>query len=144
MKLFIVFSLLILNIASSMAQQNPLSKYQWKNRILVIYASDTNDAKNQEQQNKYNLSKAEYYERDLLVFRLSDNNLRNLTNSIYMGTNISALKEFLSIENNDNFKVFLIGKDGSIKLQSEQVLSNQKLFTTIDGMPMRRNEMRGN
>ncbi len=127
-----------------MAQQNPLSKYQWDNRVLIIYSNDDGENKLQEQKSKYTLSKDEYNERDLLIFHLSDNQFHNLTEKLSEGISISALKAFLSIKKEDEFKVVLLGKDGRIKLKSEQVISNQKLFSTIDAMPMRRNEMRDN
>ena len=40
------------------------------------------------------------------------------------------------------FEVVLIGLDGGVKLRQTLVLSCQKLFGTIDVMPMRRAEMR--
>jgi hypothetical protein len=39
------------------------------------------------------------------------------------------------------FKITLTGKDGMIKLSSKSVLKLQKLYDTIDAMPMRRAEM---
>ena len=144
MKQFALSCILILYAFSSMAQQNLLSKYKWENRILIIYSNDVDDHEIREQKKKYELQKSEYNERDLLVFQLSDNNFQNLSNQLSQGVNISSLKEYLSIEKSDRFKVILIGKDGGIKLESEQLLSNQKIFATIDAMPMRRNEMSDN
>lgn len=39
------------------------------------------------------------------------------------------------------FTVILIGKDGGEKLRSDSVLPATKFFTTIDAMPMRKDEM---
>jgi hypothetical protein len=39
------------------------------------------------------------------------------------------------------FKITLTGKDGMIKLTSKSVLKLQKLYDTIDAMPMRKAEM---
>ena len=39
------------------------------------------------------------------------------------------------------FRIVLVGKDGGIKLEQEEVLDPETLFSLIDGMPMRRNEM---
>jgi hypothetical protein len=39
------------------------------------------------------------------------------------------------------FKITLTGKDGMIKLSSNSVLKLQKLYDTIDAMPMRKAEM---
>ena len=38
----------------------------------------------------------------------------------------------------------LIGLDGGIKLEQIQILSAEKLFAIIDGMPMRKREIRKN
>ena len=40
------------------------------------------------------------------------------------------------------FSVVLIGKDGTQKLQQNEVLPIDKLFAVIDAMPMRRREAR--
>ena len=39
------------------------------------------------------------------------------------------------------FKIILRGKDGGIKLTSKSVLTLDKLYGTIDAMPMRKAEM---
>ncbi len=41
-----------------------------------------------------------------------------------------------------NFAFILIGKDGGEKLRSDEIVSLQKLYATIDPRPMRRSEMR--
>lgn len=43
----------------------------------------------------------------------------------------------------DQFTVILIGKDGGEKLRSHEPLSWQKLSSTIDSMPMRKDEVQG-
>ncbi|MEM7567762.1 MAG: DUF4174 domain-containing protein [Pseudomonadota bacterium] len=42
----------------------------------------------------------------------------------------------------DAFAVILVGKDGTQKLREDTVLTTDRLFATIDAMPMRRREMR--
>ena len=39
------------------------------------------------------------------------------------------------------FKITLTGKDGGVKLTSKSVLTLEKLYGTIDAMPMRKAEM---
>lgn len=41
------------------------------------------------------------------------------------------------------FAVVLVGKDGSVKKVWHDPVAPNKIFTVIDSMPMRRNEMRG-
>ena len=43
-----------------------------------------------------------------------------------------------------DFRVILIGLDGGEKLEQTEVLSAEKLFNTIDSMPMRQAEIRKN
>ena len=40
------------------------------------------------------------------------------------------------------FTFLLIGKDGHVALRSYKIVSKEQLFALIDGMPMRRDEMR--
>ena len=42
----------------------------------------------------------------------------------------------------DTFAVFLIGKDGGIKMRKEKVVPMEEIFRLIDSMPMRQAEMR--
>jgi hypothetical protein len=42
----------------------------------------------------------------------------------------------------DGFEVILIGKDGGVKLRAKTPISIQELFSLIDAMPMRRQELR--
>lgn len=42
----------------------------------------------------------------------------------------------------DAFRVILVGLDGGAKLVSDTPLPTERLFATIDGMPMRRRELR--
>ncbi len=141
MKKLIITLALTFTVQSLMAQLTPLHEYKWENRILIIYSNgNSNDQLNQ-QIKKYEQSKKEYQDRDLLVFELSNNEFIQLTNNSRFNESISELKNFLSIDSQQKFGVFLIGKDGTLKLESDKIIPNQKLFSTIDAMPMRRNEM---
>ena len=42
----------------------------------------------------------------------------------------------------DKFTFVLIGKDGGEKFRSSKTVDLQRLFSLIDGMPMRKDEMR--
>jgi hypothetical protein len=42
----------------------------------------------------------------------------------------------------DRFCILLIGKDGGVKLRSDEPVPAESLFALIDAMPMRRQEMR--
>jgi hypothetical protein len=39
------------------------------------------------------------------------------------------------------FSIFLIGKDGTVKLRSNDPVATSEIFSLIDAMPMRQEEM---
>ncbi|GAB3339531.1 hypothetical protein GCM10027429_26070 [Marivirga atlantica] len=119
---------------------SPFDAFQWKNRILVIYSNESSNSLTSQKQ-YYADGKTDYEERDLIVFVLTDKTLNYIDNS---AASIDAIdvRNFLNISEKDTFNVSLIGKDGGIKLQQNTLLTNEKLFATIDAMPMRKREMR--
>ena len=78
-------------------------------------------------------------DRDLLVFHL-------FSDSGYEGEKSLARDEVTSLRDRfdidpEAFTFVLIGKDGTVKRRTEEVVSAQDLFDQIDAMPMRRREM---
>lgn len=145
-KYLIISFLLIYMPSLSQSQNSPLKDYQWKNRILVIYEGNENSEMTELQLQNFKKAEKDYKDRDLIVLLITDKEITKVknNNSVSLAIDRSQLLKFLSVDNSKAFEVFLIGKDGGIKLKSDQVLANEKLFSTIDAMPMRRNEMRGN
>ena len=102
-----------------------LSRYLWKNRIILTFANDKDhpDLIKLKAEMKENV--CEILNRDLLHFHFSnDGKTGNLTTT-----------------NNQSYRILLIGKDGGIKYESNQYVSLIQLFELIDLMPMRQNEM---
>ena len=116
-----------------------MDKHQWKNRVLLVYTDDINseDFKNQtlilEEHEK------ELLERKLIVYRFSKD-IYNFNFEKKWKTSNSLYKKY--VNNLKSFKVLLIGLDGGIKLTQNSVLKSDKLFTIIDGMPMRKRELK--
>ena len=92
-----------------------LSKYRWKNRVLVVATPSESDPAFSEQKARFKANAAAMTERDLVV-------------EIQPGA--------------DTFQVTLIGKDGGRKWRQSDPLDMDTLFALIDGMPMRQSEMR--
>jgi len=139
MKFHLITPLVIIQLALSM-DNSPFDAFQWKNRIVVIYSDESSNLLTSQKQ-YYADGKTDYEERDLIVFVLTDETLKYIDNS---AASIDAIdvRNFLNISEKDTFNVSLIGKDGGIKLQQNTLLTNEKLFATIDSMPMRKREMR--
>lgn len=131
--LYILVPFLFLLYSATMSCQS-LNDYRWTNRIILLGETST----------KFNLAKEAYLElskkanelkeRDLLVFFIYNNTLFNEKGELL------ELKPYLKLH--QNFEgVVLIGKDGGIKLKEPFPISTEKLFTLIDGMPMRKSEI---
>ena len=134
-----------------------LADYKWKNRILVIFADKDNNQSNQlfrKQIELFSSHKEGLKERDLITFQVfkekdTEKGITPNQKSI-SSSDIEQLKKrfdfsYQDNKTEDNFAVFLVGKDGGTKLKTEnEILNLEKLFGTIDAMPMRQNEMREN
>lgn len=134
MRHFKLFFGLIFFINISMYSQD-LSDYRWKNRILLLCDSGEMLKKSTEQIELFKAYQKEMEERDL-IFLIFDGK-------------VTRDREFKILSQNsepDNITpsegVFLIGKDGGVKWESEFFAEPSAIFEIIDSMPMRRSEMR--
>jgi len=102
-----------------------LSRYLWKNRIILTYAEDEQNPDLIKLKAEMNQNDCEILNRDLLHFHFSnDHKIGNLTTT-----------------NDKSFRILLIGKDGGIKYESNRSVFLIQLFELIDSMPKRQNEM---
>ena len=102
-----------------------LSRYLWKNRIILTFADDQDHPDLIRLKAEMKENNCGILNRDLLHFHLSnDGKTGNLTT-----------------KNDQSFRILLIGKDGGIKYESKRSISLIQLFVLIDSIPMRKNEM---
>ena len=96
--------------------------------------------------------------RQLLIFADNANNSTLKTQQKILSADADGLKErdievrfFYADRDQDKFRqkniksaftIILVGKDGGDKLRSTKPLNLQKLYGTIDAMPMRQSEMK--
>ena len=107
-----------------------LDAYRWRSRVLVLSAPDPGDARLKAQRAALASARGGVGERDLVVLE-----------AVGDGAEAAALRERLGLPAR-TFRAVLVGKDGGAKLASDEPIPPQRLFATIDAMPMRRNEMR--
>lgn len=126
--------LLIMALATSSYGQN-LSDYQWTNRIIILSDQEQDFSKAKEALKTLSAFDKGLKERDLLIFIHRDGK-RYDTNFKMVNKDIgkSIPKNFIGY--------FLIGKDGGIKSQKPYPIDPVSIFTLIDGMPMRRAEIK--
>jgi hypothetical protein len=117
-----------------------LTQFQWKNRLLFIFAEDANHPLFKNLQSQILAQKAEVDDRDLIVFEVPTNG------PVQMGTTNLDRQQADSLRNHfdlpsDTFSLILIGKDGGIKLKRSDQVDLTEVFGLIDSMPMRQREM---
>lgn len=131
--------ILLLLIAMSLSlPANPLDKYLWKNRILIVQSKGQNQALNQLLlKNQEALA-----DRDLIVINLTTEKIK-LANQIRpTREERTALLNKFKLSKAEQPTFVLIGKDGGEKSRQTQTLDLEKIFALIDTMPMRKNEMK--
>ena len=101
-----------------------LSRYLWKNRIILTFAKDEDHPDLIKLKVEMNQNNCEILNRDLMHFHFSnDGKIGNITTT-----------------NDQSFRILLIGKDGGIKYESNRPVSLIQLFELIDSMPMHQDE----
>ena len=118
-----------------------LDQFQWENRILVIFASQSDSEIYQAQMEMFSEYTDGLKERDLITFSLFDEECSRLGGDIITNSSAESIRDRISPAN-CTYSIYLIGKDGGIKLKKEELLEVDELFSTIDRMPMRQREMR--
>lgn len=130
--------MLFLLITSVSISQN-IKKDLGKHRILIISTNDKNNADFINQIELLKNKSIEFEERKLKVFQALPNFIKS-----DFDENWSPSKDLYQKFNTEKaaFKIVLIGLDRGIKVSQTAILSVEKLFTIIDGMPMRKRELK--
>jgi len=110
-----------------------LSASRWQQRVLLIGAPTASQAEFQQQKKLLAAEAAGLAERDFKVIEVPYDQLSVADRQQWT----QQLRQPL-----DKFVVVLIGKDGGIKRTETQPTAPASLFSTVDKMPMRRDEMR--
>ena len=116
-----------------------LQKHVWENRILVIESENAQNTLYQRQIKALKNDAKGLKERRLVIYSyFNDGYARGFSQVINPYQTIKKRKD------KNDFFINLIGLDGGKKLQQKNILTKEKLFAIIDGMPMRRRELKKN
>ncbi|MEM7793486.1 MAG: DUF4174 domain-containing protein [Cyanobacteria bacterium P01_C01_bin.118] len=118
-----------------------MEDYQWENRVVLVFAPDSDDALLTEQIANFSGMGAGFSSRDLIVVKIVSEEAISLNGKVDTNLASQPFYEHFSVQKAD-FTVMLVGKDGTIKLRQNQPVTSQRLFSVIDAMPMRQREMR--
>ncbi len=128
--------LLFLNLDSSKSI-NHLSELKWKNRVLVVVTNEKEEIK--DLITNYN---NELNEREFVVIQFDGENAFIDDKKMSKRFSHSVLKKLRRIP--QEVYLVLIGKDGRIKNLFSKTTNLNRIFSEVDKMPMRINEMKRN
>jgi hypothetical protein len=120
----------IIAMSSASADADPLARYRWNARVLVVFAVGEGDPQLARQRDLLAGARHGVTERDLVVLE-----------AIGSSSEAERLRRQLGVPG-AQFRAVLVGKDGGAKLTETAAIAPDRLFATIDAMPMRRQEMR--
>ena len=139
MKPVALFILAAMNVS---LRSQDLSGHLWKDRLILLLTDDIQDESYQKQLRILNADTQGMSERKLVTYLVlpEKSALHNNTKNHW----IEGLNLFKKYKGSDsNFELVLIGLDGGVKRRfSDKPVKLQDLYAIIDGMPMRRAEMR--
>ena len=118
--------------APTLAEQ--LRASRWQHRVLLIGAPTAAQADFQRQKALLATAEKGLAERDFNVLEVRYDQLAPADRQYWT----QQLGQPLT-----GFHLLLIGKDGGVKRTETQPLTPAEIFSTVDKMPMRRQEMRG-
>ncbi|WP_339793836.1 MAG: DUF4174 domain-containing protein [Imperialibacter sp.] len=122
---------------------DPLEQFAWKNRIVLVFHSESNAEIGVEQVALFKKQQKEFDDRDL-VLGVIDSGGNGAIDGASIGAKDAATLQQTFNPANSDFLIVLIGKDGGVKLKEQTVVPVETIFDLVDAMPMRRAEMRRN
>ncbi|WP_454848253.1 DUF4174 domain-containing protein [Rhizobium binxianense] len=112
-----------------------LAQFQWRNRVLVIFA-DKDNSRAARQENLLLSDRSALEARDMVVLKIAGDGVKPL-----FGGGIELEGERIRTDLDDpdagEFAAVLVGKDGTAKLRASEPVSDGELFAIIDSMPVR-------
>jgi len=125
---------------NAIAEPLDLSQFQWKNRLLFLFAPNRNHPLFDSLHNSLSAQKAEVADRDLVIFEILESDPSSMNSKYLASEAAQKLRDKFDVRRG-RFAVILLGKDGGIKLNRQDPTQLADIFTLIDAMPMRREEM---
>jgi hypothetical protein len=118
-----------------------LSQFQWKNRLILIFSTHEDELLSNSLQTELVNQKVEVSERHLVVFRIFETGPSFMDSTQIDFRTSEAIRQQLDVVP-EEITCILVGKDGGVKLRRPFPVKLNDIFTLIDSMPMRQEEMR--
>ncbi|HAA32304.1 MAG TPA: hypothetical protein DCE56_37150 [Cyanobacteria bacterium UBA8553] len=117
-----------------------LDAYKWNNRLLLVFAPNEDSSAYQQQMQRFQGKQAQLSDRDLLVFELLAQGISRINGQSITPKEAAQVRKRFNVGSQE-FRVILVGKDGTAKRRDRTPVSPEVIFKEIDAMPMRRQEM---
>ncbi|WP_345248029.1 DUF4174 domain-containing protein [Nibrella saemangeumensis] len=137
--------LLILTIGSTLVMESVanqrkslkaiLDEKKDNSRVVLVYVRDDAQHYLIEQQDSFRQVEDEFRERDMEIIVLVASTLMEPDRQFLMQSDFKLIPA-------EDFMGWLIGKDGTVKHRFAQPIDPKELFSLIDTMPMRKQEMK--
>lgn len=111
----------------------------WEKRVLLVFAPGEQHAGSRAQFGLLEAVEDGLLERDMSVIRAFADGRVSIDGQSHDRAAASFYRRF--DVGRDEFRVVLVGKDGTVKLDQDRAVRSESLFALIDAMPMRRYEM---
>lgn len=135
-----IIVLLFFASQTSLCMSQEIESNTWENRVLLIITQDNHNTTFSNQIKELQANENGLSERKVKIYQVKKELFKlGLKNSLWQKPS-NLYKKFN--KENVNFKVVLIGLDGGVKLSKTNFVSCKKLFSFIDIMPMRREEIK--
>lgn len=118
-----------------------LDDLKWEHRVLVVGAPSPEDERIQNQRQAVTMSASDFIARDMVLVEVFEGPGSTADDENIDVESARRLRDRLGILDG-TFEVFLIGKDGTVKLRDTEPVPMRQVYALIDTMPMRRREMR--
>lgn len=129
------------DLSAQMENNFNLEDYQWNNRILLVFSPNSIHTGLTRTMKMVQNNPDGFNERDLKVFQVLGNIGNSSGEIVLQSDDANTMRDRFEVGKNE-FRVILIGKDGTEKMRSDEAISIEYLFEEIDAMPMRRLEMK--
>lgn len=136
----LIFLLFLMNTYSENSIAQDFSTHKWENRLVLILVDNTDNTKYRNQVDELKNHLDGVKERKIVVYHITPEKFKvGLSDGKWQ----KSETEYNFYKKTDSQpEIILLGLDGGVKIRAEEFLSTQKLFETIDAMPMRMQEMR--
>ncbi len=118
-----------------------LDQYQWKNRLLLLFAPSEKSRELSAQLKQLQQEAAKVQDRDLKVFSFVEKGTSHAGQLPVTVGSAQTIRKRYNVEGNETL-LLLIGKDGGLKMKDKMPVATSKVYQLIDSMPMRRREMK--